>query len=82
MQCYKYIGKDDNGNALYKQKKAHKTQDEAIAAAKIVNSQNNVISKVVPYKCSECHFYHIGRSGNQLTEKYRNKLQTFKKYHI
>lgn len=82
MECYKYIGNDENGNPTYKLKKAYKTQDEAIDAAKILNSHNHVISKVVPYKCSECHLYHIGRNGNQLTEKYRNKLKTFRKFHI
>lgn len=56
-------------------KKAYDTLDEAIIQAKIINVSPNVTEKNVPYKCTVCHKYHIGRNGKPITEKYRNKLK-------
>ncbi len=64
-----------NGTKIYKPKKKFNTLDEAIATAKIVNSKDHVIHKVVAYKCISCHKYHIGRNGNELKEKDRTKYK-------
>ena len=36
--------------------------EEAIKEADFLNSKPNIIKKYVPYKCTVCHFFHIGRS--------------------
>lgn len=48
MECSKKFGD------LYVPKRKYKTQDEAIADAKIINSKPNQIHKVVPYRCNVC----------------------------
>lgn len=41
-------------------KKAYKTSDWAISAAKIVNEKNTTPNtKLVAYKCTHCHQYHL-----------------------
>jgi hypothetical protein len=73
MECLRLERYDENRNPVYVQKKAYNTQDEAIDVAKIINSQDHVIHKVVPYKCSVCHKYHLGRNGKELKDKERTK---------
>lgn len=55
-------------------KKKFDTLDEAIIACKSVNVNSEITEKVVPYKCSICCKYHIGRNGKPITDKYRGKL--------
>ena len=43
--------------------------------AKKVNSSDNIINKVVAYKCKECCNYHVGRNGNELADKERTKFK-------
>jgi len=71
--CEKIIVID--GVETTKKKKPYDSLDEAIVQCKIVNVQPKVIEKVVPYKCTVCHKYHVGRNGKPITEKYRNKLK-------
>ena len=73
MECQTLERYDEQGNPVYKPKKAFITQDEAIEVAKFINSQDNVIHKVVPYKCNVCHKYHLGRNGKELKDKERQK---------
>ena len=73
MECQRLEHYDENCNPVYVPKKAYDTQDEAIDIAKIINSQDHVIHKVVPYKCSVCHKYHLGRNGKELKDKERIK---------
>jgi hypothetical protein len=44
------------------------TLEEAIEQCKIINSQKYRIGKVVSYKCSKCHKYHIGKNGKKLKQ--------------
>lgn len=73
MECHTIQGYDENHNPIYKQKKSWKTQDECIDVAKYINSQDHVIHKVVPYRCTVCGKYHLGRNGKKLTDKEREK---------
>jgi len=70
--CEKIIIKNDIEEI--KKKKAYNSLDEAILQAKIINVSDNVTEKNVPYKCTVCHKYHVGRNGKPITEKYRKKL--------
>jgi hypothetical protein len=74
MQCktFSHIGED--GEKVYKSKKAFDTLDDAILQCKIENAKSKQISKLVSYKCKECHKYHMGRNGKTLTQKYKDKL--------
>jgi len=73
MECQRLERYDEKHNSIYVSKKAYDTQDEAIDFAKIINSEDHVIHKVVPYKCSVCHKYHLGRNGKELKDKERIK---------
>jgi hypothetical protein len=55
-------------------KKGYDSLDEAILQAKIINVHPTVTEKNVPYKCTVCHKYHVGRNGKPITEKYKKKL--------
>jgi len=71
--CEKIIVVD--GIKTIKKKVPYDTLEEAIAQCKFVNIQPKVTEKNVPYKCTVCHKYHVGRNGKPITEKYRNKLK-------
>ena len=68
----------EDGTTTWKYKKAFETLDEAIAEAKKQNASVKQDIKLVGYKCTYCHKYHIGRNGKRLTpkekEKYRKEL--------
>ena len=57
-----------------KPKKKFEIQEDAIAHCSRMNIITGRIHKVVPYKCPECHMFHVGRNGTLLTPKYVNKL--------
>jgi len=73
MDCETLIRIDPDGTKHYKSKKAYNTLDEAIKAAKRMNSQEKNITKVVSYKCKKCFKYHIGRNGKKLSDKEKEK---------
>ena len=73
MQCQKFVGYNSELIAVYKPKRAYNTLDEAILVEKKHNSHDNIFQKVVAYKCSECHKYHVGRNGKEI--KYKEKWQ-------
>lgn len=50
---------------LEKNKKKFLKPEEAIAECEKLNAQPNTIRKYIPYKCTTCHFFHIGRSSEQ-----------------
>lgn len=75
MECNTIERYDENGNPVYKLKKKFDTLDQAIAHAKIVNSNDYVIHKVVAYKCRVCMKYHVGRNGSILKDKQRDKYK-------
>jgi len=49
--------------------------DSAIKNCKFENAKDKQIRKLVSYKCTVCHHYHIGRGKTIITTKYRNKLK-------
>lgn len=56
-------------NSFGTSKKKFETLDSAIEAAKICNSQEKRIHKLVAYKCSKCFKYHIGSNGKLLKKE-------------
>jgi len=75
MICSRIIGYNGEGKPIFKPKIKFKTLDEAIHAAKVMNSYDKIILKLVAYKCQECGFYHIGRNGKELKQKDKNKYK-------
>ncbi len=75
MECKTIERYDENGIPIYKLKKKFDTLDQAIAHAKLVNSNDHVIHKVVAYKCKSCFKYHVGRNGKILKDKQRDKYK-------
>lgn len=73
--CDTLIRIETNGLKLYKPKKVYENQDDAIEAAKILNSLDHRINKVVPYRCGYCKKFHLGRNGKEIKEKDRKKLK-------
>ena len=65
-------------------KKAYETELDAVTMARFLNSRENVIHKMVAYKCSKCNKWHIGNNGRLLTkedrEKYNEKLKLERHY--
>jgi predicted CXXCH cytochrome family protein len=78
MECQTLESYDENHNPILKPKLKFETLDLAIKHAKKVNSLDHIIHKVVAYKCKQCHKYHVGRNGKELTEKERNKFKKAK----
>ena len=66
-------------------KKVYETELDAVTMARFLNSRENVIHKMVAYKCSKCNKWHIGNNGRFLTredkEKYNEKLK-FERHYI
>lgn len=56
MEHYRQFGR------LLKPKYPYETQDAAIDDAKIINTKSNQIYKVVPYRCSICNKFHLGKN--------------------
>lgn len=56
-----------------KPKRAFATNELAIAHAKQVNSLPDRKFKVVAYKCGTCHKFHVGRNGNEISNKEKQK---------
>ena len=65
---------EPDGTPVFKYKKKFDTLDEAIVECKKLNAMPHRINKVVSYKCSICHKFHIGRNGKEITKKLRTKL--------
>jgi DNA-directed RNA polymerase subunit RPC12/RpoP len=69
---------------VLKPKKSYETEKEALKIARFLNTQENIIHKMIAYKCSTCGKWHIGNNGSELTEEdriyYRKRLQREKKW--
>ena len=74
MEC-QTLERYENGIPIFKFKKKFNTLDDAIAQAKIINSGDFIIHKVVAYKCKLCLKYHLGRNGKELTDKQHQKYK-------
>lgn len=75
MECETIERYDDNLNPIMKPKLKFDTLDDAIKHATWVNSKDNIIHKVVAYKCKKCFKYHVGRNGKEITNKERIKFK-------
>lgn len=75
MKCHTISHFDERGNTVFKEKQRFKTLDDAIVVAKIMNRNDDREFKVVAYKCQYCYQYHIGKNGNLVTDRDRNKLR-------
>ena len=75
MKCQTIEYYDESGKPVYKLKHRFNKLDDAIGAAKIINSWDKTIRKVVAYKCTICFKYHVGRNGKELKEKDRTKYK-------
>lgn len=61
-----------NGVKHYKPKKKYLTDKEAIYEAAKINAREGSIHKIVPYKCKECGYWHLGHHSKRLlTDKDR-----------
>lgn len=52
-------------------KKSYNTEKEALKIARFLNTKENIIHKMVAYKCSTCGKWHIGSNNSELTEEDR-----------
>lgn len=77
MKCETIEKYDGKYKTVMKPKIQFNTLDSAIAHAKWINSKPETIHKLVAYKCNECHKYHVGRNGKELTDKEREKSKNF-----
>jgi hypothetical protein len=73
--CQKINGYDKNNEPILKLKNKYGSLDIAIRYAKRYNLTTKQDRKLVAYKCTVCHQYHIGRGETLITEKYRKKLK-------
>ena len=80
MKCFTVSHFDELGNSFYKEKQKFMTLDSAIETAKLINSKEDSKFKLVAYKCPKCHQYHIGKNGNVLKEKEKEKFSKFLKW--
>lgn len=53
----------ETGEHILKNKKKYLKPEQAIAEADRLNKLPKQIHKLLPYKCTTCHFFHIGRAG-------------------
>lgn len=66
---------DKEGNEVVKNKKQFVTLDSAIKHAKEMNIISTHTEKLVAYKCATCFRYHVGRNGNKIKDKERDKFK-------
>ena len=65
-----------DGSKRYKAKKSFDTELKAQETGFKLNIKPETIHKLVAYKCSICHKWHIGHHGNKtLDEKTKLKIQ-------
>ena len=66
-------------NGVLEEKKSFETEEEALKVARFLNTKEDIIHKMVAYKCEKCGKWHVGSNNTVLTdgerEKYKKKLQ-------
>ena len=66
-------------NGVLEEKKSFETESEALKVARFLNTKEDIIHKMVAYKCEKCDKWHVGSNNTVLTEKdrkkYKKKLQ-------
>ncbi len=75
MICHTISHIDEIGNSIFKEKQKFITLDDAISRAKLMNSKIDREFKVVAYKCKYCYHYHIGKNGNVVTDRDKEKIR-------
>lgn len=73
MECTTQVVSRINGELIDKPKKAFNNLEEAIKHAKSVNALPDRKFKVVAYKCKCCHKFHVGKNGNTISQKEKEK---------
>lgn len=53
------------------EKKSFESERDALRMARFLNTKENVIHKMVAYKCSKCGKWHIGSNSTVLTDDIR-----------
>lgn len=63
-------------------KKVYESEMDALTVARYLNSCDNMLHKMVAYKCSKCDKWHVGSTDRILTkedrEEAREKLKKYK----
>lgn len=71
---------------VLKPKKSYETEKDALKIARFLNTKENIIHKMVAYKCSVCGKWHVGGNDKELTEEdrihYKKLLQREQKWRI
>ena len=69
---------------VLKPKKSYETEKEALNIARFLNTKENIIHKMIAYKCSTSGKWHVGSNDKELTEEdrihYRKLLQRTQKW--
>ena len=73
MECTTQIVDRINGQLIDKPKRPFNDLEAAIKHAKSVNALPDRKFKVVAYKCKSCYKFHVGRNGNTITDKEKQK---------
>ena len=72
-------------NGKLEEKKAFESEMDALTIARYLNTQENIIHKMVAYKCITCGKWHVGSNRTVLTsqdrEEARQKLKKYK-HHV
>lgn len=60
-------------NGVLEEKKSFETEQEALKMARFLNTRDNIIHKMVAYKCVKCGKWHVGSNNTVLDEAERKK---------
>lgn len=55
------------------EKKSFESERDALRMARFLNTKENVIHKMVAYKCNKCGKWHVGSNSTVLTDDIRNQ---------
>ena len=69
---------------VLKPKKSYETEKDALKIARFLNTKENIIHKMVAYKCSVCGKWHVGSNSTELSKDdkiyYKKLLQREQKW--
>lgn len=60
-------------NRVLEEKKSFDTEQDALRMARFLNTKDNIIHKMVAYKCAKCGKWHVGSNNTVLDEAERRK---------
>lgn len=68
-------------NGVLIPKKAFESEMDALTTARYLNTQDDIIHKMIAYKCIVCGKWHVGGNGRVLTKEDRKEAEDkLKKY--